>query len=161
MPSHPATIGLYGQLFPHFDSLEIVFGKDSMTGSHVENLVDAASAMERKLHQTMPKRASLINLDRDENKFEWQILEIPTYNTVEAVTQIDQPQGEGTTSKGEKHGRKRTKYSDDVSDKLTTSLSQLCELYARTTNNIHQLISCFMHEKHTAKRRNQVICILK
>ena len=152
---------MYVKPFPHFNSLEIVFGKDWAISVHVENLADAASAMEKELHQTMPERVSLINLDSNENNFESQIIEIPAYNTFDVAAQIDQPQGGGTTSRGEKHGRKRTKYTDDVSDNLTTSLSQLGEPYARTTDNIQQLISCFMHEMHTTGRRNQVACIFK
>ena len=101
-----AAIGLYGKPFPHFDSSEIVFGKDRVTSVHVENPADVALAMQRELHQTMPERVSLINLDSDENNFESQIPEIPTYNTFEASAHNDQPQGGGTISKSEKRSRK-------------------------------------------------------
>jgi hypothetical protein len=33
MQSHPTAIGLFGKPFPHFDSLDIVFGKDKASGN--------------------------------------------------------------------------------------------------------------------------------
>lgn len=34
MQSHPTATGLYGKSFPHFNSLNVVFGKDKAS-SHV------------------------------------------------------------------------------------------------------------------------------
>ncbi|CAJ2670390.1 unnamed protein product [Trifolium pratense] len=53
--SHPTAIGLFGKPFPHFDSLDTVFGKDKASGNAAEDTVDMLICLFRwrrnSLHQ--------------------------------------------------------------------------------------------------------------
>ncbi|KEH41597.1 hypothetical protein MTR_1g052620 [Medicago truncatula] len=45
---------------------------------------------------------------------------------------------------------------------MSNSLNKLGEIYANGIENMKQVFtSCFVHEKHTADRRNQIVSILK
>ncbi|CAI8612247.1 unnamed protein product [Vicia faba] len=102
----------------------------------------------------------LLHLVCEEN-YESQVPETPTNKDTQAPSQVNQSQCEATSNRTGKRAGKRVKYNDDVSDSLLTSLNKLGEFYAGTLENVKQLTSCFVHEKHTADRRNQIVSILK
>ena len=57
--------------------------------------------------------------------------------------------------------RKKVKYYDDGSS-ISNSLNMSGEIYANSVENMKQVFtSCFVHEKHTADRRNLIVSILK
>ncbi|CAJ2671348.1 unnamed protein product [Trifolium pratense] len=144
--SHPTAIGLFGKPFPHFDSLDIVFGKDKASGNAAEDTVDMPTQMEKEQFASTHGGGSGIDLDDDEDDFVSQIPETQTANT--------------TNYRTGKRGGKRVKHNDDGSDSFLTSVNKLSECFASGVENMKQLSSCFMHEKVTAERRNQIVSIL-
>ncbi|GAU43673.1 hypothetical protein TSUD_302360 [Trifolium subterraneum] len=126
--SHPTAIGLYGKPFPHFDTLDTVFGKDKASGNAAEDTVDMPAAMEKEYFPSTQGGGSEINLNDDEDYFESQIPETPIPNTATP--------GSNPTNQSQR------------------------EFYASGVENMKQLSSCFMHEKVTAERRNQIVSIL-
>ncbi|PNX66082.1 hypothetical protein L195_g062888, partial [Trifolium pratense] len=79
--SHPTAIGLFGKPFPHFDSLDTVFGKDKASGNAAEDTVDMPVQMEKEQFASTEGGGSGINLDGDEDDFLSQIPETQTANT--------------------------------------------------------------------------------
>lgn len=129
MQSHPAAIGLYGKPFPHFDRLDVAFGKDRATGDNGEGPAEAAFAIVQEFYERVPRGESGFNLDGDENNSESQIPETSPNNTT-------QSQRDATAYRSGKRGGKRVKYNDDVADSLLSSLNKLGEFYAGTVENI-------------------------
>lgn len=159
MQSHPAAVGLYGKPFPHFDSLDIVFGKDRATGTHAESPADAAFAMMKEFFPTEEGGEPEVNLNEDDNNnIESQFPEVPTYDN----TQGARPMGhDASGSRGGRRGGKKAKQNDDISESLANSMSKFGEFYAGTVENINRLTSCFLPEKETADRRTQVYSMLR
>jgi len=87
----------------------------------------------------------------------------PTANaTASGSNPTNQPQHDSANYRTGKRGGKRVKYNDDASDSMSNSLNKLGEIYANSVENMKQVFtSCFVHEKHTADRRNQIVSILK
>lgn len=46
--SHPTAVGLYEKPFPHYDSLDTVFGKDKAAGTVTEDIIDMTIEMEKE-----------------------------------------------------------------------------------------------------------------
>ncbi|MCH90234.1 myb/SANT-like DNA-binding domain protein [Trifolium medium] len=159
--SHPTAIGLFGKPFPHFDSLDIVFGKDKTSGNAVGDIVDMHAEIEKEYFPSTQGGGSGINLNDDEDDFESQIPETLTANTTTPGSNpTNLSQRDSTNYRTGKRGGKRVKHNDDASDSLLTSVNKLGEFYACGVENMKQLSSCFMHEKFTAERRNQIVSIL-
>lgn len=165
---------MYGKPFPHFDSLDIAFGKDRAIGSAAEDLADMPSEMEREFFQeTQGGEETLggdlgFNFSGDEANFGTQVPETQTYNptTTQAPNPIDQPTSGATGYRTGKRGGKRVKYNDDdVSERLLTSVNKLGESYAGTMENIQQITSCFLYDKHNAEmiaeRKSQIMPMLQ
>ncbi|CAI8595077.1 unnamed protein product [Vicia faba] len=160
--SHPTTTDLYGKTFPHVNNLDVVFGKDKASGHASESPAKHAYNIVNEFFQSTQESKFKFNLNEgEENYYESQVPEPPTYNDTQAPSQVNQSQCEITSSKIGKCAGKRVKHNDDVYDSLLTSLNQLSEFYAGSVENMQQLISCFLHKKHTADRRNQIVSILK
>ncbi|XP_057422618.1 uncharacterized protein LOC130716650 isoform X1 [Lotus japonicus] len=101
-----------------------------------------------------------LNLNDDET-IESPYPKTPTYNTAKVARLMDQSHSDASLSGG---GKKRVKYDgddDEVSESLITSLNKLGEVYAQAAESIQQLTSCFIHQKQTADRRNQVASVLE
>lgn len=161
MQSHPNAIGLYGKSFPHFDTLDTVFGKDKASGNVAEDTADMAAEIEKEYFPSTQGGGSGINLIDDEDDFESQIPETPIANTTTPGSNpTNQSQRDSTNYRTGKRGGKRVKHNDDGSDSLLTSVNKLGEFYASGVDNMKQLSSCFMHEKITAERRNEIVSIL-
>jgi hypothetical protein len=159
MQSHPNATGLYGKPFPHYESLHTVFGKDKACGDTSEDPADHAYNIVKEFFPSSPRNEFEFDLNQGEENFESP--ETATYNTTQVPSQVNQSQRDVTSNRSGKRAGKRAKYTDDVSDSLLSSLNKLGEFYAGSVENMKQLTSCFMHEKHTAERRNQVVSLLK
>ncbi|RHN53949.1 hypothetical protein MtrunA17_Chr5g0401441 [Medicago truncatula] len=161
--SHPTAVGLYKKPFPHYDSLDTVFGKDKADGSVTEDIIDMTIEMEKENVQSTQEGGSRINLNYDDENFESQVPETPAANTTAPGSNLtNQPPRDSTNHRTGKRGGKRVKYNDDASDSMSNSLNKLGEIYANGVENMKQVFtSCFVHEKHTADRRNQIVSILK
>ncbi|KAI5411880.1 hypothetical protein KIW84_056807 [Lathyrus oleraceus] len=159
--SHPTASGLYGKPFPHFENLDAVFGKDKAFGNASESPVEHAYNIVKEFFQSTQGNEFELNLHEGEEKYDSQVPEMPSYKDTQAPSQVNQSQCEATSNRTGKRAGKRVKYNGDVSDSLLTSLNKLGEFYAGSVENIQQLMSCFMHEKHTADRRKQIVSILK
>jgi hypothetical protein len=155
---------LFGKPFPHYKSLDTVFGKDKASGNVSEDIGDMPTEMESENFQSTQEGGSGINLnDDDDENFESQVPETPTANTIAPGSNpTNQPPRDSTNHRTGKRGGKRVKYNDDASDSMSNSLNKLGEIYANGVENMKQVFtSCFVHEKHTADRRNQIVSILK
>lgn len=161
MQSHPNATGLFGKPFPHYERLHTVFGKDKACGDTSEDPADHAYNIVKEFFPSSPRNEFDIDLNLGEENFESQISETATYNTTQVPSQVNQSQRDVTSNRSGKRAAKRAKHTDDVSDSLLSSLNKLGEFYAGSVENIKQLTSCFMHEKLTADRRNQVVSLLK
>ncbi|PNX58227.1 hypothetical protein L195_g059086, partial [Trifolium pratense] len=151
MQSHPTAIGLFGKPFPHFDSLDIVFGKNKASDNAAEDTVDMPAPIEKEQFASTHGGGLGINLDDDEDYFVSQILETQTTNTTTPWSNpTNQSQRDSTNYRTEKRGGKKVKHNDDGSYSLLTSVNKLGEFYASGVENMKQLSSCFMHEKVTA-----------
>ena len=85
-----------------------------------------------------------------------------TLISTQAPSLANELQWDATTYRTGKRGSKRVKYNDKVFDSLLTSiLNKFGEFCASGVESMQQLSSCFLREKHTAERRNQVVSILK
>lgn len=161
MQSHPIASGLYEKPFPHFENLDVVFGKDKASGNASESPAEHAYNIVKEFFQSTQGNEFEVNLNEGEEKYDSQVPETPTYKDTQAPSQVNESQCEATSNRTGKRAGKRVKYNDDVSDSLLTSLNKLGEFYAGSVENMQQLTSCFVHEKHTADRRNQIVSILK
>ena len=152
---------MYGKPFPHFDTLDAVFGKDKASGNAAEDTADMPAEIEKEYFPSTQGGGSGIHLNDDEDDFESQIPETPIANTTTPGSNpTNQSQRDSTNYRTGKRAGKRVKHNDDSSDSLLTSVNKLGEFYASGVDNMKQLSSCFMHEKVTAERRNQIVTIL-
>ncbi|XP_058741495.1 uncharacterized protein LOC131613874 [Vicia villosa] len=75
--SHPTAIGLYGKPFPHFNALDIAFGKDKAYGTIAKDTTDMSAQMEKEYFSSTQRDESEINLNENEENFETQVPETP------------------------------------------------------------------------------------
>ncbi|KAK7291219.1 hypothetical protein RIF29_06181 [Crotalaria pallida] len=151
--SHRSAVGLYGKPFPHYDTLDFIYGKDKANGGNAENPAEAAFSMEREVNQTVPEVEPELNLGGDENFFESQ--------TTQVTGSTNQSRGGGYMSKAGKRGGKRPRYNDAVSESIVASLNKLGTFHERASDNIEKLATCFVQDKNSIDRSNLVTSTLK
>ena len=67
----------------------------------------------------------------------------------------------GSSSAQERKKRKRGTKSLDVIESLAETIDKLANVYSESSENIHELVSCFKHEKEAVDRRMNVTNLLK
>ncbi|CAI8606695.1 unnamed protein product [Vicia faba] len=96
--SHPTATGLYGKLFPHFNNLDVVFGKDKAYDHASESPAEHAYNIMKEFFQPTQGSEFEFNLNEgEENYYESQIPETPTYTDTQAPSQVSQSQCEATS----------------------------------------------------------------
>ncbi|KAL4374719.1 hypothetical protein AHAS_Ahas05G0209900 [Arachis hypogaea] len=72
--SHPNANGLYNKPFPHFEELEITFGRDRAQGGNEENVTQAVATIETKrevnLNDRQVNENPQANLEETEIEYE-------------------------------------------------------------------------------------------
>ncbi|CAI8608447.1 unnamed protein product [Vicia faba] len=129
MQSHHTAPGLYGKPFPHFDNLDVVFGKDKAFGITSESPVEHTYNIVKEYFQLTQGNEFEFNLNEGEENYESKVSEMLTYKDTQAPSQVNQSQCEATSNRTGKCVGKRVKYNDDVYDGLLTSLNNLGEFY--------------------------------
>jgi hypothetical protein len=72
---------LYGKPFPHFDTLDAVFGKDKASGNAAEDTTDMPAEIEKEYFPSTQGGGSGIHLNDDEDDFNSNVYYNPTHQS--------------------------------------------------------------------------------